>query len=280
MALDRYAFFIDDGGNHTTKSNDVFFVLGGLAIPFGAWKTLDERLKEVKTEWGIPAKQELKWADLGIRISQLLNPGQNTKPSTLAHLGSVDEVRAIGKAVLSIAASEADARILACLCVKATKETRESLLKQSKSNRTAYEKANYRRSLNDLLERYELFLRGLERGNTNTHGIVVIDEKSARYDNIARAVCDMLRDSGTIWQQPAEHIVETAFVVPSDASTGVQLADFVCGAIHRAFEKKQTDYLDIVRPLFHANGAGRIIGCGLKVCPSKYAGAVAKLGIV
>jgi len=278
--IDRYMLFIDDGGNHTTRSHDNCFVLGGVAVPLSGWRALDTRLRTLKAEWGLAPEQELKWADLGIRIAQIINPAANTKPSVLSHISDIEEVRRLGKEVLGIVPTETDARVLACLCVKAGKETKASLLADTKQTRTNYEKANYRRTLNDLLERYELFLRGLERGNVHTYGIVVIDEKSAKYDGIARTVCDVLREDGAIWQSPADHIVETSFVVSSGTSTGVQLADFVCGAIHRSFERRQTDYLDIIRPMFHADAAGRVIGRGLKVCPSRYSGAIAKLGIL
>jgi len=84
----------------------------------------------------------------------------------------------------------------------------------------------YERAVTFLMERFQYYLKA-----AGDFGLVIQDQRQTGQDIRLRAFYRTLLVAGTRWTRfPA--IIENVFLAPSHLSVGIQLADFVAGAIY------------------------------------------------
>src|SRR5205807_782382 len=92
------------------------------------------------------------------------------------------------------------------------------------------------------MERFQYYLRG-----TRDLGLVIQDERQQGQDIRLRAFYRSHLIAGTRWTRFSA-IIENVFLAPSHLSPGIQLADFVAGAIYAAHsENPDIKFFNIIK---------------------------------
>jgi hypothetical protein len=102
-----------------------------------------------------------------------------------------------------------------------------------------------------LITRFNHFLRRQHRNN-NTHRGLVIFDKSA-YENYLQEKTAFFRDVGTKFGK-INNLSELPLFLDSKASRIIQLADFIAYAIHRKYKLNDDTFFEIIKPRFDAEG--------------------------
>jgi hypothetical protein len=261
-----FTYFMDDSGDSNLLSRrHNFWVLGGIAMPDDSWPHISTSLRALRLRWRIPEKRELKWQDVGRRIGEINNPIFRARDPELsvAHIDSIDDLEQLAREMMMIVAEDDAIRVLSVVCVKSD----AMRVCGGAGDKNAVNERCYADMFNDAIERYEYFLTTL--GNRDgVFGHIVVDEKSRHFDNVLREVCDELLAHGTRFAD-IEHVIGGLNVSPSHHSHGLQVADFVAGAIHRWFEKEDDRYLQVIHENLHSDYMGDVIGAGIKRYPSR-----------
>jgi hypothetical protein len=260
-----YTYFMDDSGNSNLYGEGRYWVLGGIAMPEASWPHISNSVHDLRTRWKVPADRELKWQDVGKRIAELTNPLRRRHPDvglSVAHITEVGDLEQLSREMVAIVAEDPAIRVLSAICVK------QDALRVcgGEGSRDAVNGRCYRDMFHDAIERYEYFLTTL----ANRHGAfghVVVDQKSQQFDDTLRATCADLLTHGTQYTR-VTHVIDGVMVAPSHHSRGLQVADFVAGAIHRWFEYNDDRYLQIVYDNLHTDWMGDVLGAGIKRYPS------------
>jgi hypothetical protein len=109
-----------------------------------------------------------------------------------------------------------------------------------------------------LTERFQYFLQ-----DSKSLGIIIADHRGRDDDRLLRAHHDTLiaKPGNTI--SGYNRLIEGLLLQDSCHSIGIQLADFVAGAIHRAYSTKDSDLAKIIRPRVRAKTDGSVFGHGI-----------------
>jgi hypothetical protein len=92
-----------------------------------------------------------------------------------------------------------------------------------------------------LLERFERFLRREnEKKLSKNCGCLIFDSKTKWENAYLRRICRALQSAGTS-KLEIRNVIETVFFVPSEYSSGIQLADFCSYAVYFNFENLGVD---------------------------------------
>lgn len=112
------------------------------------------------------------------------------------------------------------------------------------------------------MERFEYYLE--EKKDLG----LVIHDFTSNFDETEkiRAVGRGIIEKGTFWTK-MKNLFETFLFVPSEQSIGVQVADFIVGAVYRMQNSKDDQYFKIIKDKFLRNRRGNIEGAGLKIFP-------------
>jgi Protein of unknown function (DUF3800) len=165
--------------------------------------------------------------------------------------------------MIAIVAGDQAIRVMSVVCVKA------DALRVCAGAGTV-EAANercYRDMFHDAIERFEYFLTTGENAQ-GAYGLVVIDQKSRQFDAALRGVASDLLARGTSYAQ-IQHVIDGVMVTPSQHSVGLQVADFVAGAIHRLVEYADDRYWQIMRRNVHTDWHSDPLGAGVKRYPTR-----------
>lgn len=259
-----FTYFMDDSGNSSLYGDGRYWVLGGIVMPDLAWPYLQKAVRDLRHRWHIPDTHELKWQDVGTRIAEIRNPRFRTPDPLLsvAHLATVAELEQLGREMLVVVGDNPAIRVLSVVCVKA-----DALrVCGGEATHAAANERCYRDMFNDAIERYEYMLKSVSpRGEAFGH--LVADQKSRQFDNVLRETCSYLIKNGTKFAT-IDHLIDGVKVSPSHHSIGLQVADFVAGAIHRWVEHDDDRYLQIIYGNLHTDWTGDPLGAGVKRYPS------------
>ncbi len=133
-----------------------------------------------------------------------------------------------------------------------------------------------------LVERLQRFIR--YKGNLDQFLLTVLDSEGPDSDDQKREMMKEFVISGTGhgWEEYAENVFETPFIVDSQVHLGVQIADAVAYVLRRyvykilnrnptAFFNEHCDtFLSEIGHLFHRSEGDRVNGYGIKIFPHTY----------
>ncbi len=208
--------FLDESGEPTMGGPSKALVLGGVIVEAEQWTHMNTKLAGVKVARGFSAITEIKWR-------HVRHPGGSKNP--LNAFSDADRVQ-FGKDVLGIVRGSSTTRVLGVVIDKVQAYTRAEI--------TGPEDV-YERAVMFIMERFQYYLRA-----TRDYGVVIQDERQAKQDVRLRAFYRGLLFAGTRWTR-FPNIIESVFLAPSHFSTGIQLADFVAGAIYAAHGSHKPD---------------------------------------
>jgi len=224
-----YLYFIDesgDCGDPNTSNCGKIFVLGGVIIRDDDWQYIESDLKQLKTSYGVNPSEEVKWR-------HTRQQKRHTSPDNpIKHLEEKAR-RQFAKDVLRIVKTSKNTRVIATVIRK------DKAFKKSHVNSP---NDLYCEALKFVVERFHHFLRP----KPQQFGMVLLDHREEREDQRVRTFFQSMLDHGTRWTQFPK-IVECAFFGPSDFSVGIQLADFVAGAVFVEFTRANHNYTSIIR---------------------------------
>lgn len=233
-------FFFDDSGQKTGIDIDRYLCVAGFSVSAADLPLVSEYQREIwSLHDGLGARgDELKFAHVGIPKDT------EKKPNPLVRVGLDDfaERRDFVMAALRKLVSIPSLEIIGAVVDK----------------KRAFGQPPMHHALIVLFERVEKSL--MDKG---THGLMFCDE-----ENKHEAPLRSLLDVGSTAYVKFQSIKETIAFLPSVSSPGVQFADLVAGSIHRAANKGDAAYLDILMPRVRRDGLNRWLGAGIKMFPT------------
>ena len=116
----------------------------------------------------------------------------------------------------------------------------------------------YHFSYKPLSERFQYFLQDVD-----SLGIIVADHRGRDDDRLFRAHHESLVQGAKSNSSKYTRFVEGLFLQDSCHSIGIQMADYVAGAIHRAYCTKDTSSAAILKPRIRCKPSGSILGHGI-----------------
>ena len=116
----------------------------------------------------------------------------------------------------------------------------------------------YERALEQVLSRFDLFLRRMNRNaNSQDKGMVVIADSNFRTK--LEAVANQLTSKGTQWGD-LRNIVDIPFFTLSKNSRPLQIADLIANSVFGRYESGHAAMFDKMLPKFDQDESGRMHG--------------------
>lgn len=292
-----YFCYLDESGTPESAGTS-HFVLVGLAIPSSQWKSLEKRIFQIKSVYGLQeAEVHTAWmlrryveqeriADFELldrknRIQQvqlkrdahlLRLAATGTKKQLKAakvnyrktreyvHL-TLDQRRQLVRELADCIGGWSDARLFA----QAVDISYLATLPPRSQPPFEY-------AFTEIVQRFEYFLVNRGRAlNQDLRGILIQDNNQT----VALKITRMMRQFhrlGTKWTS-INHIVETPFFVDSQLTSMVQMSDLCGYAIRRYLENNETDLFDRIFDRFDRTPQGVVgihhfgsPGCSCRIC--------------
>lgn len=217
---DTYFCFSDECGDYkpymTEKQKKIhpFYIRTTLIMNSNEWKFLNKEFKELKTKYGIPASNELKWAYLWtLRIHQIKNKPIPAK-NEIKFLEQFDYHDLINFVEESIA-----------LINKLNEKKIIATYTNNKLNYGINEKSMIAFHLQEHMQRIEMELQ-VDEGNL---GVLFFDPVSQDKNELFRQIYNELFEGGDFIEKYA-FIKDSLNIENSHHSVGIQITDYISGA--------------------------------------------------
>ncbi len=231
--------FIDESGTPPSKPNpnQPYFTLGAVIIRDEDWSGIAKAVRGFAIRHKL--RGELKWRYFSPHNSSSDNPMLGKSPEERKAL-SLELAGIIAKSPLTI---------IACVTDIGAAFEYASVSSQRELYHFAYK---------PLTERFQYFLQ-----DSKSVGIIIADHRGRDDDRLLRAHHDTLIAKSGINVSGYSKLIEGLLLQDSCHSIGIQLADFVAGAIHRAYSTKDGDLAKIIKPRIRAKPDGTVSGHGI-----------------
>lgn len=231
--------FVDESGTPPNAPNPKrpYFTLGGVIIEDKHWNPIADAFRGFVTRHQL--RGELKWRYFSPHNSSEENPMLGRSAEERKHL-SLEFARIIASANLTIIATVTD--------VAAAFEY-ASITSQQQLYHFAYK---------PLSERFQYYLQ-----DHKSIGITIADHRGRDNDRLFRAHHETLTSKQGKTNSGYDRFVEGLFLQDSAHSVGVQIADFVAGAIHRGYCTDDGEHASIIKPRIRQKPNGSILGHGI-----------------
>lgn len=218
------------------------FCIGHCFFGVHYWQELREVYAATRDDFGIDPAGELKWRNL------------------LRHSGPAKHMDdAMVHEFLTTLVKRIDPDKFKAVGVTVYKESR-------------YRSKGYIRDGQDIYNAAVLFaLQRLQNHLDDKHGrgtncptLVIADSRqgSGQDNRLKKFVDDAMGGTGGLWVSFDKSLVEGILFQVSHYSVGVQLADFIAGAVFQKDARGQSRYFNIFHPLFRKGPGGRVPGYG------------------
>ncbi len=231
--------FIDESGTPPSRPNPAqpYFTLGGAIIKASDWHRIADDVHGFAVQHRL--RGELKWRFFA--------------PSNQAEDNPMREMDAAKRKELSLAFARLLAKtpvtIIACVTDIEAAFRYGSVTDQQSLYHFAYK---------PLSERFQYFLQ-----DQKSIGIVIADHRGRDNDRLFKAHHQALVSKKGANVSAYGRFVEGLFMQDSHQSIGIQIADFVAGAIHRAYSTDDPVHAKILKPLIRAKPNGDWVGFGV-----------------
>jgi hypothetical protein len=243
-------FFIDDQGN--VGNNQKWLLLGGLLIRVNDYHNLSREIKEhnqIFLNFLNSEVREIKWSDL-ISAMYLKSKNQMIKKNkSFAYLDNV-AVRDIENFIEGFfqLLNKYNYQIILSISNK------DCFIDGLAQNFVKFQ-------IEDLLERVQYEIQ-----NSGSLAIFVHDSKSNKKDNIVikNVYKSILSESRFV--NDFKNIIDNLFIEDSHLNSGIQISDFIIGAISgilRGWSFSKTLYTNYLQQKLRKNQTGKVIGYGI-----------------
>ncbi|MDA3857286.1 MAG: DUF3800 domain-containing protein, partial [Roseovarius sp.] len=218
-----------------------YFTLGAVIIDADKWKQCHAAVHGYKVRNKIFG--EVKWRYFAPHNTDKSNP-MNGFDAGIRKKLSLDFSNIIGKLPIEIIACVTDI---------------ESAF--------AYETVNgshdlYHFAYKPISERFQYCLQ-----DAKDIGIVIADHRGRSDDKMFRTHHSTLTKSQSTNRSGYDRFIEGLFLQDSEHSTGIQLADYVTGAIHRAYSTGDGEHAACFKAKMRGAAEGRVMGRGMDQHP-------------
>lgn len=229
---------MDESGTPPSRPNPKkpYFTLGAAIIRDTDWSKINDRIHGFKVNHKIVG--ELKWRFFSPHNMQAENP--------LREFEGADRIALSRKFAEIIAHSPIT--IIACVTDVEGAFCYPSVRSQQDLYHFCYKPVS---------ERFQYHLQDVK-----DLGIMVADHRGRDSDKMLRAHHDSLIGSASRTSSGYSRFIESLFLQDSSHSIGIQIADYVAGAIHRAYSTGDTACASILRPRIRSRN-GKIQGAGI-----------------
>ena len=245
-----YLLFLDESGTppRPEKARGRYMVLGGVIIPEGAWVAVKNELSRIKKKYKVTG--EVKWKFFGT--------GSKREDNNLSHLSN-PEKDLFRADVFDIMTSRKSIKLLCCVTSIEAAYRMETVKNQDDIYSLTYK---------GISERFQYFLQDASRViGQSQYGMIISDHRMQQDDDKLRARHHDMIDNNTKYTSDYKNIIETVLFSPSHVSPGLQLADMVAGAVHRAYQYGEVRFAAAIRSAFRQSPNGEISGYGIIKMP-------------
>lgn len=247
-----YILFIDESGTPPKPGKDHprYFVVGGIAIPEGAWHRIRDAMLGLKARRKI--RGEIKWRYFAPSNTEARNP--------MRHLDQ-PERDAIRTELYALICSEQSVRTIASVCSNSAAYSMPSVNTQDDIYHLTYK---------TISERFQYYIQDVSVQNGRKEfGIVVGDHRGSKDDTLLRRYHQRLLHSSAEFISTYDNMVESLFLEPSNLSVGIQLADMVSGAVWRKFERNDDRWYSALEPSLRRSKRNQLAGYGIVKVPKR-----------
>ncbi|WP_080580029.1 DUF3800 domain-containing protein [Sinorhizobium fredii] len=234
-----YLCFVDESGTPPSRPNPnhPYFTLGAVIIEDNVWHDIADHVRGFCTRHRL--RGELKWRYFSPHNRSPENPMAEKNP---------EERKALSLEFADIIA-HSPLTIIACVTDIEVAFQYASVTNQRELYHFAYK---------PLSERFQYFLQ-----DQKSLGIVIADHRGRDDDRLFRAHHDSLVGRSGKTVSAYGRFVEGLLLQDSCHSIGIQLADFVAGAIHRAYSTADKDLATVMKSRIRAKKDGTVLGHGV-----------------
>ncbi|MBQ0716684.1 MAG: DUF3800 domain-containing protein [Sulfitobacter litoralis] len=237
--------FVDESGTPPNKPNArrPYFTLGAAIVDASDWRKCNKKIHGYKVRNHIFG--ELKW--------RFFAPHNRDKDNPLLDVSASDR-KALS---LEFAALIGSLPLQLIVCVT---DVEAAFTYNSVNNQQELYYFTYK----PITERFQYLLQ-----EYNDIGIVVADHRGRSDDKLFRAHHSSLTSAGDSNKSGYSRLIEGLFLQDSAHSTGIQIADYVTGAIHRAYSVGDGEHAALLKPNMRGYKQHAILGRGLILHPKK-----------
>lgn len=231
----------DKENKKLVNSTSKYFTLAGFMIDADNILDIEKKMKGIKIKYRLNPNHEIKWHSTYSKLGLNLEQYKNMK---LEVIKTISEYKS---SVIGIVADKEE-------CYK---------------NKTYINDSNdlYAVVLHLLMERYSMEIMNRHNKNIMKPVIMIADSRqsmnSRKLDKELQIAYLRAKNMGTHFVK-FPNFCEGIIFVDSDNFTGIQLADFCAGAIHRKYEQNDDTFFNKLIPAI-ANKKDNIYGAGIKL---------------
>jgi hypothetical protein len=247
MENNIYFFFIDDQGD--VKNNQKWLILGGILIDVADYHNLSRELKNHNKKLVNQEVREIKWSDLSAAI-YLKNKNQEIKNNkSFYYLKDLDvnSITIYIRKFFSII-NKYNYQIILSVANKDYFKIKPSV-------------KFVEFQIEDLMQRVQYEIQ-----SSDSLAIFVHDSRSKRQDNekVKNIYKSLMSNSRFV--QDYKNIIDNLFIEDSHLNTGIQISDFIIGAISGSLRKREFSkelYKNFLSQKLRKNTTRKVIGYGI-----------------
>lgn len=246
-----YLCFVDESGSPPRLEKAAarrFFVIAGLMMRDADWHGLARELHVLRERFAVAG--EIKWRFFG--------PDNTDADNSVAHLDQACRDR-FRQDIFRLITNRTNVKLVACAV---------DAVAAYKLGRVQSPEDIYHHAYRSVSEKFQYHLQDRSREMEEKQlGIIIADPRGKKQDEGLRMQHRQLLEETSGLISRYDNLVETIFLTPSHHSVGIQLADMAAGAIGRALNYRDTQFLKFVMPAFRKSASGRINGWGFVKFP-------------
>lgn len=233
-----YLCFVDESGTALSapNPNKPYFTLGAVIVKSDDWPLLHNYVHGFRV--GNKLRGELKWRYFAPHNRDEGNPMLDRDAAERKAL-SIQFAKLLANTPITLIASITD--IEAAFAYNSVNNDQDL----------------YHFAYKPITERFQYFLQ-----DNNAHGIIIADHRNHDNDRLFRAHHQTLVDGNGTAVSKYDRLIEGLFLQDSCMSIGIQVADYIAGAIHRAYSVGDGEHAGHLRGKFRTRN-GSPIGAGV-----------------
>jgi len=225
-----YLLYLDDSGSSTSKDEE-YLILGGISVFERQVHWIQNKLDDIASSLSPTSPSSIEFHASDIFSGR--TPPWNGKKKEERNKIISDVLDILTKSHESTAA-------FACAVHKKSFTSRDPM-------EIAFEQ---------LCSRFDLQLKRFHHQKNTQRGLIILDESS--YETSLQEMARNFRNYGTRWGVLV-NLADVPLFIKSEASRIVQLADHIAYAVFRYYERKDTQFFDLILPRFDSE-EGKIHG--------------------
>lgn len=245
-----YIIFLDESGqpggfdkekNKLGENVSKYFTLGGFMIDADNILEIEKKLRNIKIKYGLNGEHEIKWHTTYSKLGLTFEQYKKMKTEVIENIAKYQ------KSVVGIVMDKES-----CYRNKDYIKTPNDL---------------YAVALHMLMERYCMEIYRKKASNKGKPTVIIADSRQSingnKLDKELKTAYLRAKNMGTHFVK-FPNFCENIIFVDSDDFSGVQLADFCAGAIHRKYEQNDDTFFNELIPAI-ASKKNNIYGAGIKL---------------